>query len=36
MHLAALPDGRFIIWNGDSSLVELLSPLPDDDDSSAD
>ena len=27
MHLAALPDGRLVLWNGDGSLVKLLSPL---------
>jgi len=36
MHLAALPDGRFVLWNGDSSLVQLLSPLQKDGDSAAD
>jgi hypothetical protein len=25
-HVAALPDGRLVIWNGDGSMVLLLSP----------
>ncbi len=36
MHLAALPHGRFVLWNGDGSLVELLSPLPDGGNAAAD
>ena len=31
MHLAALTDGQFVLWNGDGSLVKLLSPLQDGD-----
>lgn len=27
MHAAALSDGRLVLWNGDGSLVKLLSPL---------
>ena len=31
-----LPDGRFVLWNGDGSLVKLLSPLQKDGDAAAD
>jgi hypothetical protein len=27
MHVAALTDRRIVLWNGDGSLVKLLSPL---------
>jgi hypothetical protein len=36
MHLAALPERRFVLWNGDSSIVELLSPLQNNGGSAAD
>jgi hypothetical protein len=35
MHLAELPDGRFVLWNGDGSRVELLTPMQKDGDSAA-
>jgi hypothetical protein len=29
-HAAVFPDGRFVLWNGDGSLVMLFSPQRDD------